>query len=74
MVGVKINITLSVLTWGRVSQKDVPSRGELEGVSPKGTKLSNLYIHNDVIVGIRGEGVKKSRFLGDILYGCPLRD
>ena len=43
-------------------------RGEGEGISPKGTKYSNIYSNNDVIGGTKGGGGQKVR----ILRGRPL--
>ena len=40
-------------TASRTSRKDGAGQGGGERVRPKGTKLSNLYSDNDVIVGTR---------------------
>ena len=46
-------------------------RGEGEGISPKGTKYSNLYSNNDVIGGQRGRGSKSPDFEGTSFMDAP---
>ena len=47
-------------------------RGEGEGISPKGTKYSNLYSNNDVIGGTKGgRGSKSPDFEGTSFMDAP---
>ena len=54
------------------SRKDVPGQGGGGGISPKGTKYSNLYSNNDVIGGTKGgRGSKSPDFEGTSFMDAP---